>query len=158
MKVYFATDHAGYDMKESLLSYVRDELGHEVEDCGAILFDEYDDYPDFVVVAAKNVAKDKGSMGIILGASGQGEAVVANRVPGVRAVVYYGEPQRWQIDACGEEMDMVMSTRKHNDANILSLGARFISIEEAKEVVKKWLSTEFEHEDRHVRRINKIDT
>ncbi len=158
MKVYFATDHAGYEMKEELLSFVKDELGYEVEDCGAFVLDEGDDYPDFIAVAAKNVSTEEGAKGIILGASGQGEAVVANRVPGVRAVVYYGEPQRWQTDACGEEMDMVVSTRKHNDANVLSLGARFLSIGEAKEVVKKWLGTEFEGVERHVRRINKIDS
>ncbi len=78
MKVYFATDHAGYEMKEELLSFVKDELGYEVEDCGAFVLDEGDDYPDFIAVAAKNVSTEEGAKGIILGASGHGEAVVAN--------------------------------------------------------------------------------
>ena len=158
MKIYFATDHAGYEYKEILLPYVRDDLGYEVEDCGAHTFDPYDDYPDFVYNAAWKVGEDpQHSKAIILGGSGQGEAIVANRITGVRAVVYYGAPTKEQVDTAGEHIDMIDSTRLHNDANILSLGARFVSIEEAKEVVKRWLQTTFEKDERHVRRIKKID-
>ena len=157
MKVFLAADHAGYKMKNELLAFVRDELGYEVEDCGAFEFDEGDDYPDFVGEAAEKVARDpKGSRAIVLGASGQGEAIAANRQAGVRAVVYYGAPATRQTDADGQELDMIESTRAHNDANVLALGARFISVEEAKTVVQSWLTTEFSGAERHQRRINKL--
>jgi len=158
MKIYFATDHAGYEMKEVLIKYVRDELGYEVEDMGAHRLDSTDDYTDFVHKAAGKVSSDPAnSRAIVLGASGQGEAIVANRHSEVRAVVYYGEPTSPQVDASGKELGMIESTREHNDANVLSLGARFLTMEEARRVVKLWLSTEFTGQARHSRRISKID-
>jgi ribose 5-phosphate isomerase B len=158
MKIYFATDHAGYELKNQLVSYVRDELGYEIEDCGALHLDEDDDYPDFVKAAARKVATaPTKAKAIILGASGQGEAIVANRFLGVRAVVYYGAPAEKQTDSSKRELTMVESTREHNDANILSLGARFIELEEAKSVVSRWLETAFNEDVRHARRIKKID-
>lgn len=155
MEVYFATDHAGFELKEELLPFVRDELGYAIEDFGAFEHDPTDDYPDFIAKAAQAVS-ESGARAIIFGASGQGEAIVANRFSGVRAVVYYGEINSSQKDASGNTLDIIASTRAHNDANILSIGARFVTVAEAQEAVKVWLTTEFSGEERHQRRINKI--
>lgn len=158
MTIYFATDHAGFELKESLLKFVKNQLGYTVVDCGAEEYDKEDDYPDFVHVAARSVSADPTHRrAIILGASGQGEAMVANRYKGVRAAVYYGQPTKKQTDASGQELDIITSTRQHNDANVLSLGARFLNQQEAEEVVKEWLKTEFTGEERHLRRIKKFD-
>lgn len=144
--VYFATDHAGYELKEQLVAFVRESIGFEVVDCGAQQYDADDDYPDFIAKAAQLVSKNPTHKAIILGGSGQGEAIVANRYRGVRAIVYYGS-----------QPEIVTLSREHNDANILSLGARFLSEREAKEVVKDWLLHDFSGDERHVRRIKKID-
>lgn len=156
--IYFAADHSGFELKRELMAFVSHELGLTVFDCGAQKLDETDDYPDYVHEAAKAVAeKPTYRKAVVLGASGQGEAMVANRYQGVRAAVYYGEPAHKQTDASGLELDMIHSTRVHNDANVLSLAARFIDPEEAKRAVKAWLTTEFTGEERHQRRITKID-
>lgn len=158
MTIHFGTDHAGFALKEALVPYVRDVLGHEVVDCGAHELNPDDDYPEFIKKAAGAVsANPRDAKAIILGASGQGEAMVANKFPHVRAAVYYGVPAKNQVDATGNELDMIASTRMHNDANILSLGARFLSVDEAKEVVTRWLATPFGGEARHARRITDID-
>ena len=150
MKVIFASDHAGFALKEVLREYVA-SLGYEVEDMGAHIYDANDDYPDLIAPAALAVAASNNTKGIILGGSGQGEAIVANRVPGVRAVVYYGEP-------AGEHTAHIIPlSREHNDANILSLGARFLSEAQAKEAVRLWLSLGFSNDERHARRIAKVD-
>ena len=153
-KVSIATDHAGYALKAALVPYIG-TLGFEVDDMGAHRLDDGDDYPDLITPCAKRVAEE-GGFGVILGASGQGEAMVANRVPGVRAAVCYGAPAGKQQDADGQMLDLIASVRAHNDANILSLGARFLTEEEAKEAVKTFLSTPFSHEERHVRRLAKF--
>ncbi len=145
MKIYLGTDHAGYELKEKLKGFLSDG-GHDVVDCGTNAFDQNDDYPDFIRPAAENVAKDSTSVGIIFGGSGQGEAIVANRMHGVRCAVYYGGPT-----------EIVTLSRQHNDANMLSLGARFLSADEAKDAVQLWLDTNFSEDDRHKRRISKID-
>jgi len=155
MKIYIGSDHAGYEMKEKLKTFLV-SLGYEVEDRGAFEFNKDDDYPDFVKPVAEAVVADKNSMGIILGASGQGEAICANKIKGARAVVYYGS-NGLQRDIKGKMLGIITSTRKHNDANILSLGARFISLRRAKKVVKVFLETKFSGDERHVRRINKIE-
>jgi ribose 5-phosphate isomerase B len=161
MKVYFAADHAGFEMKQALLNFVRGELGHEVEDCGAFALDPADDYPAIIGVAAHKLSLDakRGleSRVIVLGASGQGEAMAANRFAGVRCAIYYGAPAKEQVDAGGKQLDMISSTREHNNANALSLGARFLSLEDAEAVVKKWLETSFSGEPRHARRIEALD-
>lgn len=150
MNIYIATDHAGYELKNKLVPFI-EELGHTVIDCGADEYSEMDDYPDFIRKAALEVSKavdnDKStSRAIIVGGSGQGEAMVANRAKGVRAMVYYGG-----------DIEIVRLGREHNDANILSLAARFISEEEAKVAVQTFLETPFSEEERHIRRIKKIE-
>jgi len=159
MKVYFAADHAGFELKNTLLEYVRG-LGHEVEDCGAFTLDQADDYPVFIANAARKLSQDaaKGmeSRAIVIGASGQGEAMVANRFSGVRCALYYGAAGK-QIDAGGKTLDMISSTREHNDVNALSLGARFLTGDEAREAASRFLATPFSGDERHVRRIKQID-
>lgn len=147
MKIYIATDHAGFALKEQILEYVRDVLGYEVFDCGAETLIPGDDYPAFMKVAARAVSEDPAeSKALIFGWSGQGEAIVANRFPHVRAVVYYGG-----------QLEIIRLSREHNDANVLSLGAHFMSVEEAQEAVALWLQTPFSQDERHVRRIAQID-
>ncbi len=145
MKIYIGSDHAGYELKEKLKVYLGD-LNHEVEDCGAFTLDNEDDYPDFIKPVAEKVAQNPESFGIVLGGSGQGEAMCANRVAGIRTSVYYGGT-----------LDMVKITREHNNANILSLGARFVTENEAKQAVNLFLNTKFSDEPHHIRRINKLD-
>ncbi len=156
MKIFLGADHAGFELKEGLKKYLREELGYEVSDEGAFTFDPNDDYPDFVRIVAKRVAGDPtGSRGIIFGGSGQGEAIVANRYANVRAIVYYGLPR---AESNGENnLDVIKLSREHNDANVLSLGARFLTVDEAKKAVKLWLETKPSADERHLRRIKKID-
>jgi ribose 5-phosphate isomerase B len=160
MTIYFASDHAGYDLKNELLAFVRDDLHFDVHDCGAYKSDPADDYPAIISVAAQSVSRDVlggiESRAIIFGASGQGEAIVANKFRGVRAVVYYGQTGT-QTDASGKVLDMIASTRDHNNANVLSIGAKFVPLQDAKQVVHAWLSTPFSNEERHARRNAQID-
>ena len=144
MKIYIAADHAGFNMKNHLKEQLLID-GYDIEDCGAFDFDPLDDYPDFIIPAAEKVANQPNSKGIIIGGSGQGEAMAANRIQGVRAAVYYDGP-----------IDIVKLSRLHNNANILSLGARFLSVERATEILNIWLEEKFEGE-RHASRINKLD-
>jgi len=155
MRIFIAADHAGFALKEALKPFLTG-LGHEVKDCGADTLVEGDDYPDIVTPCARKVAEEKGGIGVVIGASGQGEAMAVNRIPGIRAAVYYGEAAHAQQDAGGQTLGLLASARMHNDANILSLGARFLSEEEAKEAVRTFLETPFSGEERHVRRIEKL--
>lgn len=146
MKVVFATDHAGFELKNELLAFVRDELGYETEDCGASTYDKDDDYTDFVRVAGQEVSNAPDTVrAIILGGSGQGEAMCANRFPHVRATVYYHH-----------DLEIIRLSREHNDANVLSIGARFLELGEAKEAVRLWLTLPYTKEARHARRIQKL--
>lgn len=149
--VYIGTDHAGFEMKERLIPFIK-KMGYEVMDCGANVYEKDDDYPDFISTVAKAVGLNPDcNMGIILGNSGQGEAIVANRYPNVRAVVFYGSTGIFF------KKSLIKVTREHNDANILSLGAGFLTLGEAKKAIKIWLSTNFSNKDRHIRRIKKIE-
>ena len=155
MKIYIAFDHGGFELKKALIAFLS-KLGHDVEDCGAFTLDQEDDYPDFIRPCAEKVAADPGSFGIIGGGSGQGEAMVANRVKGARAAVFYGEPSRKQTDSEGKKIDMIVSTRDHNDANMLSIGSRFLTEEEIKAKIVQFISTPFSDHPRHKRRIAKF--
>lgn len=160
-KVYFASDHAGFALKAALIEHVRAN-GHEAEDLGPHALDLDDDYPDFVTPCAYKVAEGNSRgeaarvFGIIIGASGQGEAMCANRVPGVRAAVFYGEPPHPQTDVMGISLGMVSSARAHNDANVLSIGARFVEKSAARAAVDVFLEAPFSRDPRHVRRLAKF--
>ncbi len=144
MKLYIGADHAGFELKEGLKPYL-EELGHVVKDYGVSEPDSQDDYPDFIDPVAAMVSVEPESFGIVIGGSGQGEAMAANRMKGVRAAVYYG----------GNE-EIIALSREHNNANVLSLGARFITLAEAKKAVKLWLETKFSEDERHIRRLSKF--
>jgi len=158
--VYFAADHAGFALKNALLEHVRTR-GYDVEDLGAVSLDPDDDYPDFMTPLAERVASDPGSRGIIIGGSGQGEAMCANRIPGIRAAVFYGPRQvTVSLDIEGghseDGFDAVRLPRRHNDANVLSIGARFVSGDDADEAVRIFLDTPFSDAPRHARRLAKF--
>ena len=124
MRVYTASDHAGLIYKQEVNEMLKYD-GYDVCDLGPFFMDPQDDYPDFIAPLARRVVEEPGSFGIIFGGSGQGEAVVANRCVGARAVVY-----------TAENKDIIVFARQHNDANILSVGARFVSPDGAKEAVR----------------------
>tara|TARA_B100001996_G_scaffold334448_1_gene284570 strand:+ start:2795 stop:3232 length:438 start_codon:yes stop_codon:yes gene_type:complete len=144
MKIHVATDHAGLDLKNIIRDHLK-EIGHDVKDHGAYEYDALDDYPDFIFPCAKAIASDPKSKGIILGGSGQGEAMAANRIKGCRAAVFYNGP-----------IDIIKLSREHNDANILSIGARFMSNDEILSVIDIWLDEPFAG-GRHRRRLDKLD-
>lgn len=142
MKIYIGSDHGGFKLKEELKKFLSD-LGHEVEDIGAHSLDPADDYPDFIFPAAEKVAQNPESTGIVIGRSGNGEAIAANKVKGIRAALCLNE-------------DMARLAREHNQANILALGADFVDTEKAKQITKTFLETPFSSEERHKRRVEKI--
>jgi ribose 5-phosphate isomerase B len=144
IKIHIASDHAGYEMK-NFLKFSLIDMGYDVIDHGPKEYDAQDDYPDYIIPCAEAVAKDHASMGVILGGSGQGEQIAANKVDDVRAIEYYGK-----------NLDTVIFGREHNNANIISLGARFMTNEEALEAVNTFISTDFSNEERHARRLEKV--
>ena len=141
--IYLGSDHGGFEFKEEIKKYLL-EKGIQVEDIGASSLNPEDDYPDFIIPVASKVASNSGSLGIILGRSGNGEAIAANKVKGIRAALCLNE-------------EMAKKAKEHNNANILSLGGDYISVEEAKKVVQAFLDTPFPGDERHVRRIKKIE-
>jgi ribose 5-phosphate isomerase B len=143
-KIILGSDHAGFELKEEIKKFLVEE-GYDVDDQGADSLNAGDDYPKFIYKAAKKVAETPDSKGIIFGGSGQGEAITANKIKGIRAALYYGN-----------NLDIVKLSRTHNDANILSLGARFLNKKEAVVAVKLWLSIPFSGEERHKRRVKQI--
>ena len=142
--IVLATDHAGFELKEHVKRFLT-KKGYDIKDFGALEYDALDDYPDFILPAAKYISEHK-LIGIIFGGSGQGEAMAANRIKGIRAAVFYNGPD-----------EIVELSRLHNNANILSIGARFVNNQEVEKVIELWLSTDFE-EGRHEKRINKLDS
>lgn len=141
MKIALASDHAGFRYKKMLNQFLL-EQGYEIIDFGTFS-DEKVDYPDFIRPAAEAVARAEVDRGIVLGGSGNGEAIVANRLPGVRCALC------WNTETA-------RLARKHNDANMLALGERLLSAEDARAIVLTWLTTDFEG-GRHARRLKKID-
>jgi ribose 5-phosphate isomerase B len=147
LKIIVASDHAGFERKNEALEFLKEEA-FDVEDVGAHTLDPDDDYPKYMVGAAMRVVEDsENTKAIIFGMSGEGEAIVANRFPGVRAAVWNGGP-----------LETIRLSRNDNDANVLSIGAHFVSKEEMINAVKLWLSTSFSNEERHKRRIEEIDS
>jgi ribose 5-phosphate isomerase B len=142
MRIHIGGDHAAYDLHQGLLTHLR-EAGHDVVDHGPAAYDAEDDYPVFVLRAAEAVAGDAGSLGIVLGGSGNGEQIAANKVTGVRAALAYSP-------------DIARLAREHNDAQIVSIGARFTPLETAVEIVDTFVSTKFTDEERHSRRLGMV--
>ena len=148
MKIYLATDHAGFGLKEEVRVYLEDK-GYDIADCGALTLEEGDDYPHYMALAASRVKADTmhdPSLAIIFGGSGQGEAIVANRYAHVRAIGY-----------AGGNLELVKLGKEHNDANVLSIGARFVTTAEAIQAIELFLKTPFSHEERNADRIIQID-
>ena len=139
MRVYLAADHAGYELKNHLVSWLKNH-GHDVVDDGAFVYDAEDDYPVFVLRAAEAVASDPGGFGVVIGGSGNGEQIAANKVAGIRAALAWSE-------------DTAALARKHNDANVVAIGARMHTVEEATRLVEVFLGTPFSGDERHRRRI-----
>lgn len=142
MRVYLGSDHAGFELKSVLVSWLT-SAGHDPVDCGPASYDAEDDYPPFVMAAAAAVAADPGSAGIVIGGSGNGEQIAANKIHGIRAALAWSE-------------ETARLARLHNDANVLSLGARMHPAADAIEFTRVFLETEFSGEARHVRRLEMI--
>lgn len=169
--IYLGSDHRGFQLKVKIKEWLK-EWGYTFEDMGALEYNQDDDYPDFVSKVAQKVSEDpKKNKGIILGMSGQGEAITANKFKGVRAVVFYGPSNKYWIWSFllrfwpallsfliyrNSFEKIIKLSREHNDANVLSLGAGFLHEKLAKYILKNWLETNFSGEERHIRRINKI--
>jgi ribose 5-phosphate isomerase B len=161
MKVHIASDHGGYELKEYLKRELK-QIGYEVIGHGDKVLDPNDDYTDYVIPCAKAVADDDESLGIVIGRSGQGEAIAANKIDGAIAAVFYGEATPIEpIDANGELSTdpyiMLKQTRMHNHANIISLGAIYLTHESALKAVRKFLETEIDNTDRHRRRVEAFE-
>jgi len=142
VRVYLGSDHAGLELKASLVQWLT-QAGHEPVDCGPMSYDPGDDYPPYVMRAASQAVADQGSLGIVIGGSGNGEQMAANKIHGVRAAL------AWSAETAS-------LARLHNNANVLSLGARMYSIEDAVGFAKVFVETAFSGEPRHVRRLDMI--
>lgn len=160
MKIALSTDHAGFDRLDYLKNFLESH-GYECVNFGPTEYVPDDDYPDYIRPAAEAVASGACELGIIFGGSGEGEAIAANRVKGVRCSVYYGPSHPVEtIDAEGhtavDDFEILRLSRKHNNANMLSLSGRFLTNEDVVQAVTVWLATPFEGEERHQRRIAKL--
>ncbi len=142
MRVHIGGDHAAYELQRALVSFLAQE-GHEVVDHGPADLDPQDDYPVYVLRAAEAVAADPGSLGVVLGGSGNGEQMAANKVSGIRAALCYNT-------------ELATLARQHNDAQVISIGGRMNTLDEAKEMVRTFLATRFSDEARHQRRIDMV--
>jgi len=160
--IILAADHAGFALKEAIKKFLQ-EKGLSVLDVGAHELVPEDDFPSYMAAAALKVAEDLSGQtkAILFGGSGQGEAMVANRFPGVRAVVWYGDVHEHSKDpktAENSNLDIIKLSREHNDANILSVGARFVTDEETKKAVETWLNIEPFKDEKYKRRNEQIDS
>lgn len=142
MKVFIGADHGGFELKEKLKVFVSN-LGFDIEDLGAFQLNPEDDYPDFIIPTVRKVSQNPDSLGIVIGRSGNGEAIAANKIKGIRAAVCLTS-------------EMARKAKKDNDANVLSLGADYVNHSEVENIVKTFLETKFSDEERHLRRIEKI--
>ena len=142
MRIHIGADHAGLELKAELIAHLKSK-GHEVTDHGPFEYDALDDYPDFCIPAAEAVAKDPSSLGIVLGGSGNGEQIAANKVKGIRAAL------AWNLNTA-------KLAREHNNANVVAVGGRMHSIDECKSIIDAYIGEPFSNDERHIRRINKI--
>ena len=142
MRVYLGSDHAGYELKMHLVNHLTKQ-GHDVVDVGPHVYDPEDDYPSFCLHTGAQVVADEGSLGIVIGGSGNGEQIAANKIEGVRAAL------AWRVE-------IAQLARQHNDANVISLGAREHTLDEATSFVEAFLATPFSGNPRHARRIGQV--
>jgi ribose 5-phosphate isomerase B len=142
MRIYLGSDHAGFELKNHLVARLR-ELGHEPVDCGPAEYVATDDYPPYVMAAAKSAVDDPGTLAVVIGGSGNGEVMAADKVPGTRAALVWSE-------------ETATLARQHNDANVISVGARMHSIEDATRFVEIFVATPFSQDPRHIRRLNML--
>ncbi|GAC1410236.1 MAG: ribose-5-phosphate isomerase [Mycobacterium sp.] len=140
MRVYLGSDHAGFELKQALIEHLG-TTGHDPIDCGAYVYDAEDDYPTFCIAAAAKALGDPGSLGIVIGGSGNGEQIAANKVPGVRCALAWG-------------VETATLAREHNDAQVMGIGARMHTVEQALEIVDAFLSAQWSKAERHQRRID----
>jgi ribose 5-phosphate isomerase B len=143
MRVYLGSDHAGYELKQQIIEHLK-KSGYEPIDCGAFSYDAEDDYPAFCIAAASRTVADPGSLGIVLGGSGNGEQIAANKVPGVRCAL------AWSVETAS-------LAREHNNAQLIGIGARMHTVAEALAMVDAFLTTPWSNAERHQRRINILD-
>jgi ribose 5-phosphate isomerase B len=142
MRVHIGSDHAGLELKNALVEHLKSS-GHDVVDHGPHVYDALDDYPVFCIPAAQGVASENGSFGIVLGGSGNGEQMAANKVKGIRAALV------WSVETA-------KLAREHNDANVIAIGGRMHPIEVCKELIDVFLATPFSNDERHIRRIGQV--
>lgn len=142
MRIHIGSDHAGLELKAELIKHLSGN-GHDVTDHGPHEYDALDDYPDFCIPAAEAVANDPSSLGIVLGGSGNGEQIAANKVKGIRAAL------AWSIETA-------RLAKEHNNANVIAVGGRMHEISFVKEIIDAFINEPFSNDERHVRRINKI--
>jgi ribose 5-phosphate isomerase B len=143
VRVYLGADHAGFELKNHLVKHLRD-AGHEVVDVGPARFDPQDDYPPYCIETARRVVADEGSLGVVIGGSGNGEQIAANKVAGCRAAL------TWSVETA-------TLSRQHNNAQVAGVGARMHTTEEATAIVAAFLATPFSGDERHARRIGLLD-
>ncbi|OJY39671.1 ribose-5-phosphate isomerase [Pseudonocardia sp. 73-21] len=143
MRVHIGSDHAGFELKTHLLTHLA-SLGHEVVDVGPAVYDAQDDYPPFCIATGLAVLADPGSLGIVIGGSGNGEQIAANKVPGIRCAL------AWSVETA-------TLGRQHNNAQVVGIGARMHSLDEAAEIAAAFVATPFSDEPRHQRRIDILD-
>jgi ribose 5-phosphate isomerase B len=142
MRVYIGSDHAGFELKAAAIAHL-DNAGHEVIDCGAASYDPTDDYPPFCIETGQRVVADPGSLGVVIGGSGNGEQIAANKVRGVRAALAYN----------AETAELA---RQHNDANVVGIGARMHDQADALAIITVFVGTPFSQDPRHIRRIDLV--
>jgi ribose 5-phosphate isomerase B len=142
MRIHIGSDHAGLELKATLVAHLKSQ-GHEVTDHGPHEYDALDDYPDFCIPAAQATAKDSSSLGIVLGGSGNGEQMAANKVKGIRAALC------WSVETA-------KLAKEHNNANVIALGGRMHTQEVCIKILDAFITTPFSQDERHIRRINKI--
>ncbi|SBS79542.1 Ribose-5-phosphate isomerase B [uncultured Mycobacterium sp.] len=143
MRVYLGSDHAGYELKQAIIEHLKSG-GHEPIDCGAFTYDAEDDYPAFCIAAATRTLADPDSLGIVIGGSGNGEQIAANKVPGIRCAL------TWSVETAS-------LAREHNNAQVMSIGGRMHPVEEALSFVDTFLTTPWSKAERHQRRIDILD-
>jgi ribose 5-phosphate isomerase B len=161
MKIYIGSDHGGYELKNKIVDFLK-EKNYDINDMGPHVYDSEDDYPDYIIPTCEKVVEHKDNLGIVLGGSGQGEAIAANKVKGIRAMTFYSPVLAIDaVDVTGrmskDPFENLKLAKEHNHSNVLSIGARFIDFETIKKAIIVWIETPYGNIERHMRRIKKIE-